>query len=83
MFGDRKLGEGGFCNVYLSDMKNHGLVAVKKLKEKDSVSTMRSIYKESMRREARCLKSLLHPNIVKFLGVILDHECFAIVTEFV
>ena len=75
------IGEGGFCQVYSAQFHKRSLVAVKKLKA--DVEHVTKLYEDIMRREARCLKNLLHPNIVKFVGMIWEPHLHAVVLEYI
>ena len=72
--------EGGFCYVYRA-LYGGRYVALKKLKE--DVKRVPKQYEDCMRREARCLKNLLHPNIVEFQGMVWEPNFHAIVLEYI
>ena len=40
------------------------------------------VYKNCIQREARCLKNLLHTNIVQFIGIIWEQNFHAVVLEY-
>ena len=74
------IGEGGFCCVYRAQYGDKALVAVKRLKsvKMNGLET----HKNFMRKEARCLKSLLHPNVIQFLGIVWEQDYLAVVLEY-
>lgn len=74
------VGEGGFCYVYRATYNKKRKVAVKRLKE--DVRKVPKAYEDSLRKEVRCLKNLLHPNIVRFLGIVWEPGFHAIVMEY-
>lgn len=73
-------GEGRFCHVFRAKYKENGLVAVKQWKA--DVRHVPEQYEDIMRREARCLNNLLHPNVIKLIGTILEPNMHAIVMEY-
>ena len=76
---DDLIGEGGLCFVYRVRYDNDFAV-MKKLKT-DVLHTNKRL-ESSMRREARCLRNLLHPNVVKFSGLIWEPNFHAVVFEY-
>ena len=74
------IGEGGVCYVYSVQHKQFGKVALKRLKEDFLVVPL--MHDNMMRREARCLKMLSHPNIVQFVGLVWEPNYHAIVMEY-
>ena len=74
------IGEGGFCCVYRAQHADKTFVAVKRLKSVIMYGS--EAHKNFMRKEARCLKSLLHPNVIKFLGIVWEQNYHAVVLEY-
>ncbi|KAF8673279.1 hypothetical protein HU200_048835 [Digitaria exilis] len=56
------IGRGGYGTVYLGSLRNNVMVAVKKL------DTSRNFSDEKFLGELKCLKTVNHKNIVRFLG---------------
>ena len=75
------IGEGGFCYVYRAQIISGDFVAVKRLKT--DLIHMPVLYEDCMRKEVRCLKNLLHPNIVQFLGIVWEPHFHAVLLEYV
>ena len=74
------IGEGGFCIVYRALYENKQYVAVKRLKT--DTTHISELYEDYIKREARCIRNLLHPNIATFLGIIWKPSFHAIVLEY-
>ena len=74
------IGEGGVCLVYRAQYNKLGLVAVKRLKA--DVAHVSELYATCIQREARCLRNLLHSNIVQFIGIIWEPNFHAVVLEY-
>ena len=74
------IGEGETCFVYTAHHAHFGKVALKKLKKDFRI--VHPYYETIMRREARCLKMLRHPNIVQFIGMVWEQDFHAIVMEY-
>ena len=74
------IGEGGFCIVYRAQNEKKKFVAVKRLKS--DVTHVSGFYKDYIKREAKCARKLLHPNIAAFLGIIWEPNFHAIVLEY-
>ena len=74
------IGEGGFCFVYRAQYEKIGLVALKRIK--NEMAYICDFYKNCIQREARCLKNLLHTNIVQFIGIIWEPNFHAVVLEY-
>ena len=55
-------------------------MAIKKLKI--DLQYVSDQYIDCMRREARCLKNLLHPNIVQFIGIVWEPNFHGVVLEY-
>ena len=77
---DKLVAEGKVCNVYSFHHKYYGNVVVKRLKE--DILTVPLIHGNMMRREAKCLEMLIHPNIVLFIGMVWEPNFHAIVMEY-
>ena len=75
------LGEGGFSYVYRARYNNDYYVAVKRFKT--DTTHVPSLYENNMRKEARCLRNLLHPNIVQLVGIVWEPNFHAVVLEYV
>ncbi|TVU23695.1 hypothetical protein EJB05_26074, partial [Eragrostis curvula] len=58
----QEIGHGGFGTVYLGSLRNDVMVAVKKLDTSQDVSDKQFL------GEVKCLKTVKHKNIVRFLG---------------
>ena len=74
------IGEGGFCIVYRALHENKQYVAVKRLKT--DMMHVSELYEDYIKKEARCIKNLLHPHIATFLGIIWEPNFHAIVLEY-
>ena len=73
------IGEGGFCYVFHGKYNGKD-VAIKKLKM--NLKLVQDFYTDCMRREARCLKNLLHPNIVQYIGIVWEPNFHGVVLEY-
>eukprot|EP01119_Soliformovum_irregulare_P017619 TRINITY_DN525_c0_g2_i9.p1 TRINITY_DN525_c0_g2~~TRINITY_DN525_c0_g2_i9.p1 ORF type:complete len:442 (+),score=152.53 TRINITY_DN525_c0_g2_i9:268-1593(+) len=69
----KKLGSGNFGEVYLGTWDDHP-VALKKLADESQV--------QEFFKEVRAIKSIQHPNIVRFYGVAKIGDKLNLVTEF-
>ncbi|WAR19713.1 CTR1-like protein [Mya arenaria] len=74
---ERKIGEGGFGEVFLSEW-NGSAVAVKKLKDTKFSKRL----EDGFKREILTFSALEHPNIVKFLGACVERPNVCIVMEY-
>jgi len=75
----KKLGEGAYANVYLAQVPNHGMCAVKIFKP----HTNRLEYLKLFAHEVRCLRKCQEiPFTVKFKGACMFPKC-CIVLEYV
>lgn len=71
-----KIGEGSFGEVYRGTLNNVTAVAIKMLKETDIDNERRFL------NEAKTMKMMDHPNVVKFYGVTKLSNKTCIVSEF-
>ena len=69
----KKIGEGYFAEVYKGTWSDSS-IALKKLKSHEQ-------FKEFV-QEAKIIESLLHPNILRFLGFVAIEDSEYLVTEF-
>ncbi len=77
---EKVLGRGGMGVVYLAqDMRLQRLVAIKCL----DVNVTDEALTERLRREAKVLAQLNHPNIVQVYDFIDDGQTLALVMEYV
>jgi serine/threonine protein kinase len=70
----RRLGGGNFGDVYAGTWLGNTPVALKKLKDQAQ--------EREFLRESNTLKSLNHPNVVRFFGIYTNNDHTYIVTEF-
>ncbi|OVA09099.1 Protein kinase domain [Macleaya cordata] len=73
----RKIGDGGFGSVYLGQLYDGRIVAVKKLHRNPSAST------KSFCNEILILSSIDHPNLVKLHGYCSDPRGLLLVYDYV
>lgn len=74
------LGHGGMGIIYKGiDTSTNDVVAIKKLKS----STLQPDLVERFRREGEALRSLDHPNIVKFFDMFQEHNVYYLIMEYV
>jgi len=71
----RQIGEGAFGKVYWGELYGQA-VAVKRKEVNDQK------VKEDIMNEVRVMRTLRHPNIVEYLGVVNFNGSLAIVTEY-
>jgi serine/threonine protein kinase len=71
-----KLGEGYYGVVYYGKYLGNE-VAIKKLKQNIPENVI-----EKFVQEVNILSNIDHPNVVKYIGAILEEDLFCIVTEF-
>ncbi|XP_018608519.2 interleukin-1 receptor-associated kinase 1 [Scleropages formosus] len=76
----RRIGEGGFGQVYLANMRNTDY-AVKRLKEQDSRLNW-TLVKETFRTEVEKLSQYRHPNIVDFAGYCFGGGAYCLLYGF-
>ncbi len=75
------IGTGGMARVYRAvDLKDGSNVAIKILKPEFNSDTE---FVRRFQREAMAAQSMLHPNIIKVIGVGEEHGCKFIVMEYV
>ena len=74
------IGEGGLCCVYRARYEKFGWVAVKKLKT--DAKYVHQYPENCIQREVRCLRNLLHNNVVQIIGIIWEPEYYAVVLEY-
>ncbi|KAF3781866.1 putative serine/threonine-protein kinase [Nymphaea thermarum] len=85
----RKLGDGGFGSVYLGQLKDGRVVAVKKLyrdplnQDERATTQQRAKKASSFVNEILILSSLEHPNLVRLHGYCTDPRGLLLVYEFV
>ncbi|XP_019851412.1 PREDICTED: uncharacterized protein LOC109581597 [Amphimedon queenslandica] len=63
-----ELGRGGWGVVWVGQFRGHS-VAVKELHE----AIRSSLYLENLHREINTMSQLRHPNLLQFIGAVLDH----------
>ena len=73
---EEKLGTGGFGTVYAGKLPGNSVVAVKKIRHKDTQGM------EQVLNEIRLLSSVDHPNLVRLLGCCLEKDEPILVYEF-
>ncbi|XP_049365921.1 LEAF RUST 10 DISEASE-RESISTANCE LOCUS RECEPTOR-LIKE PROTEIN KINASE-like 1.5 [Solanum verrucosum] len=78
----RKLGDGGFGSVYLGNLDDGRLVAVKHL-HKHSPSGTKAFSTKSFCNEILILSSINHPNLVKLHGYCSDPRGLLLVYDYV
>ncbi|KAJ8569890.1 hypothetical protein K7X08_006467 [Anisodus acutangulus] len=78
----RKLGDGGFGSVYLGNLDDGRLVAVKHL-HKHSPSGAKAFSTKSFCNEILILSSINHPNLVKLHGYCSDPRGLLLVYDYV
>jgi len=74
-----KLGEGAFSQVYLVTNRKTGLQAAAKVMKKSKMNKddVKAVYEE-----ARIMRQLQHPNIVKFIDIFDEKEYMYVIIEF-
>uniref|UniRef100_A0A1I7Y4Q2 Tyrosine-protein kinase n=1 Tax=Steinernema glaseri TaxID=37863 RepID=A0A1I7Y4Q2_9BILA len=78
----KKLGEGAFGEVYSGELQLNNAKAQVAIKQmKCGVLTKQKI--EELMKEARLMRPLHHPNVVRFYGVAADMEPLLIIMELV
>lgn len=78
---DALIGTGGMAQVYRAvDLHDGGKVAIKILKQEYNTDTE---FVRRFQREAMAAQSMLHPNIIKVIGVGEEYGCKFIVMEYV
>nr|XP_016489380.1 PREDICTED: LEAF RUST 10 DISEASE-RESISTANCE LOCUS RECEPTOR-LIKE PROTEIN KINASE-like 1.5 [Nicotiana tabacum] len=78
----RKLGDGGFGSVYLGNLEDGRLVAVKHL-HKHSPAGAKAFSTKSFCNEILILSSINHPNLVKLHGYCSDPRGLLLVYDYV
>ncbi|XP_070559071.1 interleukin-1 receptor-associated kinase 4-like [Ptychodera flava] len=78
--GGNRIGEGAFGAVYIGTHEDSKLVAVKRLKEGQTVLLQKVV--EQFRIEVEILSRVKHENIVNLLGYSCDGHHFCLVYDF-
>ncbi|PIA40221.1 hypothetical protein AQUCO_02500134v1 [Aquilegia coerulea] len=78
----RKIGDGGFGSVYLGQLYDNRIVAVKKL-HKPPQSMTRTNSEKAFCNEILILSSIQHPNLVKLHGYCSDSKGLLLVYDYV
>lgn len=81
----RKIGDGGFGSVYLGELHDHRLVAVKYLHKHNSAVAggEKGFSKKSFCNEILILSSINHPHLVKLHGYCSDPRGLILVYDYV
>ncbi|KZV36230.1 putative serine/threonine-protein kinase [Dorcoceras hygrometricum] len=81
----RKIGDGGFGSVYLGQLQDGRLVAVKHLHKKNSATAggAKGFATKSFCNEILILSSINHPNLVKLHGYCSDPRGLILVYDYV
>nr|CAD1837288.1 unnamed protein product [Ananas comosus var. bracteatus] len=74
---EQRLGTGAYGTVYAGKLSNDKLVAIKKIKQRDSSDSM-----EQVMNEIKLLSSVSHPNLVRLLGCCIERGEQILVYEF-
>lgn len=74
---EQRLGTGAYGTVYAGKLSNNKLVAIKKIKQRDSSDSM-----EQVMNEIKLLSSVSHPNLVRLLGCCIERGEQILVYEF-
>ncbi len=72
---------GGSSKLYRAKHQLFGDVAIKRLKEESEA--VLSTYENMIKREARCLGRLNHPNVIRIFGLIWEPGFHALVLEYI
>ncbi|XP_059648912.1 LEAF RUST 10 DISEASE-RESISTANCE LOCUS RECEPTOR-LIKE PROTEIN KINASE-like 1.5 [Cornus florida] len=78
----RKIGDGGFGSVYLGQLYDGRIVAVKHLHHHSTTGT-KSFFTKSFCNEILILSSINHPNLVKLHGYCSDPRGLILVYDYV
>ena len=70
----RPLGQGGFGLVFKVRLIDEDMLLAGKRFDVYAGQRQRRELEKQMRREFRALRKLLHPNIVRLVGVVLDNR---------
>ncbi|CAA7393856.1 unnamed protein product [Spirodela intermedia] len=73
---ENRLGTGAYGTVYVGKLSNHELVAVKKIRHRDTDGT------EQVMNEIKLLSSVSHPNLVRLLGCCIERGEQILVYEY-
>ena len=73
--------EGGSSKLSRATHKSFGNVAIKRIKHE--VEVVSKTYEDMIRREARCLGRLYHPNVIRIYGLIWEPNFHALVLEYI
>ncbi|KAK9277457.1 hypothetical protein L1049_007001 [Liquidambar formosana] len=81
----RKIGDGGFGSVYLGQLQDARIVAVKYLHrhQTSAAAAVRAFFTKSFCNEILILSSLDHPNLVKLHGYCSDPRGLLLVYDYV
>ncbi|CAH0403250.1 unnamed protein product [Chilo suppressalis] len=78
-----KIGSGAFGDVYAGMHPEHGVLAVKKIKNLSLVSDKPNLVSQTFNAEVKCLAQLRHENIVPIVGYSASFPSLCIVCQYI